>query len=82
MVKKGLPHLFDGNGELYPWETYNSMLVHKRNDDTTIDGINGALTGRHIMKILSKDYEILTKSRSIWKELEHPDYEAYTDLDV
>ena len=58
------------------------MLVHWRNDDITIDGINGDLTGRHIMKILAKDSEILTELREFFKELEHPNYEAYTDLDV
>ena len=57
-------------------------MVHWRNDDITIDGINGDLTGRHIMKILAKDSEILTELREFFKELEHPDHEAYTDLDV
>ena len=69
---KGIPVPWDANGDLHSEKRYKEMLVRVRNYDSGLFCIETSLSGKDILDILSRNFELLSTLKMVWNGLPLP----------
>jgi hypothetical protein len=76
-----VPSFWDGNKQLYSQKSYQKLLDDRRNDESRFEQLEGTLKGKDVMDMLDGDFDLLHNLKIIFRNLTHPSYERYTNLD-
>ena len=80
LIEKGLPHFWDENNYLLKKETYDNLLVQKRNDHSQFGNLEGNIKGEAIVENLGDIFDLFNKVRRV--KFTSPLIEEYIDLEI
>ena len=80
LIEKGLPHFWDENNCLLQKETYDNLLVQKRNDHSQFENLEGNLRGEVIVEKLGEIFYLFNQVRRV--KFPSPLIEEYIDLEI
>ena len=80
MIEKGLPHFWDEDNCLLKKEDYDNFLVHKRNDHSQFENLEGNLRGEVMVEKLGDIFYLFNQVRQV--NFPSPLIEEYIDLDI
>lgn len=79
-IEKGLPHFWDENNYLLKKETYDNLLVQKRNDHSQFENLEGNLRGEVIVEKLGDIFDLFDQVRRV--KIPSPLIKEYIDLEI
>ena len=79
-IAKGLPHFWDENNCLLQKETYDNLLVQKRNDHSQFEKLEGNLRGEVIVEKLGDIFDLFDQVRRV--NFPSPLIGEYIDLEI
>jgi hypothetical protein len=80
LIEKELPHFWDENNYLFKKETYDNLLVQKRNDHSQFENLEGNLRGELVVEKLGDIFDFFNQVRRV--KFPSPLIEEYIDMEI
>jgi len=82
VINKVLPHISDGNNELYPLEQYKERLKGVLKYESNINEVGLPLIGKIVFQVVREDFHLLITLKRLFWSLYIQNHEMLTNLDM